>query len=342
VENLRPDQRDFLRAIGGLLLTAGAIVLFIRKSTNDSWGDFALLLVLLVPCVSLYALGLGVFDRELARGARPAINRGLLVTGKRVAPAWQSVLLVLAVILVPLVLLQFLEVLGGSSDDSLNAAWIFTVTAALALYAAFAAGVNYSALLGALSIIVVWLSLWDKILDGPSATTIRWLLLALAAGFVLAAVQLDRMDLRQGVDFVTGAGIAAVAAGVLGLVALGVQYVGRSLAEAFGSASAVSGVRQHQEWDVLLLLVGVALAWYGSRRSARGPTYVGAIALLAFVISVGVQLVKLFGGDQADGAFVGWPLLLLVLGGVALLAGFAQTRPRPVNAAPPPQPPQPA
>jgi len=259
VETLRPEQRDFLRALGGVAIAAGALALFIRKSSNDDWGSLGRLLVLLIPCAALYGLGLGLGDRELAGDARPPLDRGLLVRARRLAPAWQSVLVVLGVVFVPLVLLQFLDAIGGNTDDSLNVAWIFLLTAAAALYAAFATGVSYAALLGSLALIVSWLALCDEVLE-PSASTVRWLLLIVAAGLVVAAFQLERLDVRQAPEFVTGAGLAAVAAAVLGLIGAGVNFIGNSIARAFGTDSTpASGLRQHQEWDILLLLVGVAL-----------------------------------------------------------------------------------
>ena len=105
LEGLEPRQRDVLRILGGLLFTAGALALFVRKANHSQWGDFGRLLVLLVPCAVLFLLGLR------AAAERPATA--------------QSVLLVLAVILVPLTLFQFLALVNGNANDSLNAAWIF-------------------------------------------------------------------------------------------------------------------------------------------------------------------------------------------------------------------------
>lgn len=322
VENLRPEQRDFLRALGGLALMAATLTLFIRKTQHDDWGDFGRLLVLLIPCGLLYLLGLGVGDRELARDARPAVDRGLLVRARRVAPAWQTVLVVLAVILVPFVLLQFIELVGGNTSDSLNTAWVFLVTAALALYAAFGTGVRYASLLAAIALVVSWVALCDKLFD-PSATAIRWILLVAAAGLVVAAVQLERVEVPQAPEFVTAAGLAALIAGLLGLFASAVGFVGNSFFRVIGSRpTQFGGPHQHLEWDVSLLLLAVLLIWYGSRRGVRGPTYVGALALTGFVVSVGIELARIFGGDQAEGSLFGWPLLLLLVGVGALVAGF--------------------
>jgi len=333
VENLRPEQRDFLRALGGLALMAATVTLFIRKAQHDDWGDFGRLLVLLIPCVVLYALGLGFGDRELAGDATPRLDRGLLVRAQRVAPAWQTVHVVLAVFLVPFALFQFLELIGGNSNDSLNVAWIFLVVAALALYAAFATGVRYASLLASLALIVAWLGVCDKVFD-PSATAIRWILLIAAAGLVVAAFQLERLDVKQAPEFVTAAGLAALFAGVLGLFGAAVDFVGNSFFSVVGAQPTdFGGPHQHQEWDVFLLVLAVALVWYGSHRGARGPTYVGGLALAGFVVSVGVELTRIFSREAPQGSFVGWPLLLLLVAAAALFAGFAR---RPVE--PPPDP----
>ncbi len=339
LESLRPEQRDFLRAVGGVAVAAGALALFIRKSSHGDWGSLGRLLILLVPCVVLYGLGLGVADADLARTATPSVDVGLLVRTKdRLARPWQSVLVVLGVVLIPLALAQFVDAIGGDSGTALNAAWIFLVTAALALYAAFATGVSYASLLAGLALIVSWLSFCDKAFN-PSASTFRWLLILAAAGLVAIARALERQDVRQAPEFVTAAGLAAVAAGILGLVGAGVAYVGRAFARSFGTTTpSVNSTRQHVEWDVLLLLVAALLIWYGNRRAARGPAYVGALALSAFVISVGLELTRLFSGNGlSDGGFLGWPALLLVAGAAALLAGFHRLPPAPAE---PPAPPE--
>src|SRR3954452_19767829 len=155
-------RNDLLRTIGGVLLATFAFVLFIRKGQNHRWGDFALLLVLLVPFLALYGAG----------------TSGPALVGPREAPGqrWHAVFVVLAVILAPLTLFQFLHWVGGNTHDSLNAAWIFGLTAVVAGLAARRAGVSYATLLAGLAIVIAWLELWDKILN-PSGTTVRWLLL---------------------------------------------------------------------------------------------------------------------------------------------------------------------
>lgn len=320
---------------------AATLSLFIRKSSHDDWGDFGRLLVLLIPFVLFYGLGLGLGDRELARAAAPPLDRGLLVRSRRVAPAWQTVHVVLAVILAPFVLTQFLELIGGNSNDSLNVAWIFLVIAALALYAAFATGVSYASLLASIALIVSWVSVCDKVFD-PSASAFRWILLVAAGGLLLVAFELERFDVRQAPEFVTGGGLAALAAAVLGLFEVAIQYVGNSFFRVIGSPSVpLNGPRQHLEWDLLLLGLALFMVWYGTRRRARGPVYVGALALTAFIVSVGLELTRLLvDRSPPEGSFFGWPLLLLLVGAAGLLAGFWAPRDEPTEP-PPTEPPLP-
>ena len=59
-------RESLLRIVGALLFASGAAILFIRKNEADAWGEFVQLLVLLIPCVLLYFLGLGLLRPEPA------------------------------------------------------------------------------------------------------------------------------------------------------------------------------------------------------------------------------------------------------------------------------------
>ena len=179
----------------------------------------------------------------------------------------------------------------------------------------------------------------------PVATALRWLFLIAGAALAAAAFALDREGSRVAPELVTAAGVAGLAAGITGLLSLATQLLAGAVASAFGAESDLSGSRQHQEWDVFLLLLALALIWYGVRAAWRGPVYIGALTLFAFIVSVGSEITALFSGDAPSGDLFGWPLLLLVLGGAALLAGLyggGATRPRPDPPAPPASAPPPA
>jgi hypothetical protein len=305
---LTPAQRDALRVTGATIFATGALALFLRKNLQDSWAAFPRLLVLAIPCVLLYGLGTGMI-----RLGRPDDDAAVT--------AWRAAALVFGLILIPFTLFQLVDTLGGDPDKSGHNAWVFAVTAAAGAYAAFVHRLRWGALFGGLAAIVSWIAFWDAVAD-PSATTVRWLFLIAGVALAAAAFRFDRAGAREGTELVTAAGVAGVAAGITGLISLPTQLLGAALAETFGAETDLSGTQQQQEWDVFLLVLALALIWYGMRAVWRGPVYVGAIALLAFILSVGIEVSRIFDGDAPSGDLIGWPLLLLVLGGAALAAGL--------------------
>jgi hypothetical protein len=248
------------------------------------------LVVLLVPCAFLYAMGL--VARFSTGELRP----------------WESVYLVFALVFVPLVLFQFLELIGGDTGAPLNVFWIFLLTAAAAGAAALLAGVRYQLLLGSIALIVSWSALWDEIIGlGDSLGAYRWLLIILAALLLAGAVGLYLLD-REGElgrpsELVTGAGISAVTA------AGGISF---GVVAAQATAAAVPTSPPNTWWNLVLLVVALLLILGGTRLGLRGPTYVGAIGLFIFVFVVGLDLRS----EAPDNSLVGWPLVLLILGAI--------------------------
>ena len=301
------DRRDWLRLLGGLLFATGAVVLAIRKSSEtpaggDPWGDLAILLVLLIPFLVLYGLGMA--------GA----------AGGREAEPWQAVYLVFAVLLAPVVLLQFVETIGGDPGADLNVAWTLAATAALGAAAALIAGATQAGGVGALAGIGAWLFFWDKVLEEPSTDSFRWLLILVAAIYI-AIVYLARRWPRAPKlsGLITAAGLAAIAGAVLGNA--------EPISTLIGAAS--GGLLQPEEpeaatgvgWDLFLLAVSVALIAFSARSGRRGPGLVGGFGLLLFIAIVGSDLAALIEGD-AEGALVGWPLALLLIGAAGVVASF--------------------
>jgi hypothetical protein len=330
---LRPEHRDALRLTGAVFFASGALALFLRKSSQDQWAAFPKLLVLAIPCLLLYGLGTG--DIRLGRADDQAAD-------ERAVPPWRAAALVLGLILVPLMLSQLVDTLGGDPNKSGHTAWVFAATAGASAYAALARGLRWGALFAGLALIISWIAFCDAVFD-PSATALRWLFLVVGVALAVAAFRLDRDGEREGPELVTAAGVAGLAAGITGLIAIFGQIVAGAVATAFGSEPDLSGIQQRQEWDVFLLVLALALIWYGLRAAWRGPVYIGAITLFAFILSVGSEITALF-DDGPTGDLVGWPLLLLVLGAAGLLAGLyggggATRAPAPEAEAPPPEPP---
>lgn len=293
--------------MGGLLLAAGAAALFVRKGAGESWGTFALLLVVLIPAMLLYALAIAGASRAPDWSPEP----------------WRTVLLVSALLILPFAFLQFLEVVGADAGKALWVAGAFAFSAALAAYGVRRARVRYGALLSALALLVTWLIVWVQILAPVSGDTFRVLLVAGAAVLLLIAVSLDRSAGAGAAEVATAGGLAAVLAGVLGIfvgtVVGVVNPIERILSGSHGHRLSVSGLQSFW-WDLYLLVVSVALISAGARIRSRGMGYVGGFGLLIFIISVGSQVTRIESGKQATASLAGWPLVLLILGALGLFA----------------------
>jgi hypothetical protein len=290
--------RDALRKVSGLLVGTALVLMFIRKSSpelGDTYGDFALLLVLLLTFVFLYGIGL----------------IGSIATGGQ--GTWYRVYVVFGVIVLPATLLQFLTWIDGSTDAPLNIAWIFLLTAAAGAVGTLVGRVRYALFLASLAVIVAWLAVWDEILsDGVFADlgTLRGLLIIVSALLLAGAVGVYLADrsafgFQRGSELVTGAAIAAVTAAGISIT---------SFAGLFDEVEGPGIAEASLFWDAVLLIVSLLSIGFGSRFGARGPAYVGGIGLFVFLLVVGFDL----DADAPEGKIAGWPLVLFLIG----LAGF--------------------
>jgi hypothetical protein len=301
------DRRDWLRLFGGLMFGIGALILAFRKlgvlPHSEAWSDLAVFVVLLVPFVVLYGLGVA------GRAGRPDPTR---------AEPWQSVFLVFAVLISPLMLFKLLDLLGGDSNNSWHSVWIFGIMAALGAFAALGVGATQAGGFGALALIAAWLAFWDKVLDNPSGSTVRWLLVIIAAIYVVAAIVLDRRGVRQGASLITAAGLATFMAGTLGafgvLANFSVPLPGLTQ-RTIEAASGGTG------WDIFLLVTSAALIGFSAYTGRRGPGLVGALGLVAFIVLVGGQLIQQLAG-KGEAKLAGWPLVLLIVGAVGIALSF--------------------
>jgi hypothetical protein len=317
---VQPDPRsDWLRLLGGVLLALGGAILFARKA--DDWAAVPLLLAVGIPCAVVFGLG----------------AMGALATGA--VARWHAALMVAGVLLSTLAFGQLWDVVGVNTDSSGFAFLLLGCVTALAAFASFGVGAAYQALLAALAGIATWLFFFDMILDDPGGTTFRWLLLVLCLVYTGAAVALRERDAPQAPELVTAAGIAGVLVGVVGVV----DGAGDAVGGLFFGATPTDGEGQSFVWDLWLLLFSLALVAYGAMAHHRGPAYVGFFGLLAFGIIQGAELNALLGGDEPDSSFVGWPLILIVIGAAGLAAGAAGRKPPPAGTRVPrgPAPPEP-
>jgi hypothetical protein len=317
---IQPDARgDWLRMLGGVLFALGAVVLFARK--GDDWAAFPLLIAVAVPCAIVFGLG----------------ALGALASGE--IARWHAVLMVTGVLLSVLAFGQLWDTVGVNTDTSGFGFLIFACVAGLAAFASFGVGAAYQALLAAVAGIGAWVFFFDMILDEPGATAFRWLMLLLCLVYAGLAFALRDREAPQAPEFVTAAGIAAVSVGLIGVLA----GAGPVLGTLFFGGTPAEGEGQSFIWDLWLLLASLGLVAYGAVARARGPAYVGFVGLLAFVILQGAEVSALIEGEEPDGSFVGWPLILLLVGAAGLAAGAIGRRPPPAGArvpagTPPPEP----
>ena len=97
------DERGGERALGGVLLGVAILVILYRRSIYEPWGDFAIFAVLLAP--TAFLLGLGVLGGR-AGGGLPT--------------RWQTAYAVFGLVLLPLTLYAFLNLVGGDAELELE------------------------------------------------------------------------------------------------------------------------------------------------------------------------------------------------------------------------------
>ena len=289
------DRNDWLRIVGGVMFAAGVLVLLIRKS--GPWSNWVVFFALLIPALLLIG---GAF---VGRG--PAVREG-----------WRAAFLVFGTLLLLVAFFQLVQAAHGHLRGW-NLVWTFAVAGAVAVYTSFALRAPFQTLLGAIFGIVAWLAFWDKVLSNPSGETIQWLLVVLAVIYFVVAIVLARAGRAQYLDLITAASLAAV---------LAAAFTFAGLAPRFGGVSAVSAIpsgvpKPSQGWNIFLLVVSLASIGFGSRGPTRGPSYIGALGLTAFIGLVGVDAVHRISGGSAGGV-AGWPLILLILGVLIAAAGF--------------------
>jgi hypothetical protein len=321
VRDSRRDLIDLSRSAGGILLAAGALVLLSRKTHHSGADGLWRTLIVLVPAILLYMLSLGVLEPPESERGQP----------------WRAVLLVTSIVLFPEGLLALLAWLGAPPNDALWSACVLGVTAVLAGYAAGRARVPYAAFVAALTALVAWLVVWAQIIGDPSTVTVRWLLVAAGALLCGIAAAFARRETIGAREVATAGGLAAVAAGAIGVFVgyfagiTGSLYLGSGIAEESQASQIQTGQLEGVQsfgWDLYLLLISLGLVLVGSRVRSRGLAYVGTFGIGIFTVSAGAQIARVSQGHPPDGGVGGWAIVLIVLGAAGLLAPVALARRR--------------
>ena len=256
------------------------------------------------------------FDAEWGRGIHAAYTSlaAIVVLGWAIASpvaerprAYVSILLLAGFYFVGSALSQWAQVLGAEGGGAGTVTWIALLLTLLAAWLAREKRSAIMTLVAAVAATAALLAFVEWVFEpDETAATFRYLLLVAALAFGLAAVRLRDAHRRHAVSFVDAAGLAIIAIGVALLVETFVPiifggFLGEG-AEDFAENAAWG-------WELVLVAGGFGLIAYSAVDREPGPAYLGVGALALFATLAGLP-----GEDGAS--LIGWPILLLLLGGV--------------------------
>jgi hypothetical protein len=291
-----PPHRGPLIAAGAVVLATGLALAEVRIDADQLAPPFHLLALGLAAAITL-ALGLQAPNE----GGRP--------------PAYQSVLLVTGLLLLYPALLRLADVLGAELVDGFPAGeltWVSVVEAGVALYAGVRRRSAICLLIAAIAGATALLSGWQWIFDNDTFTASRWLLLACSVALALGSLVLRAGQPREHELLVDGAGLA--------ILAIGVQAIGSYFQQSLNLFGLPSGPILPGFWEFVLLAAGCGAVAYGALERSPGPAWLGVANLLVFVIVAGLQ---------SGQTLYWWPLVLILLGAVGLVAGLRPRQPLP-------------
>lgn len=286
--------RGPLAASGALLLTAGLLMAELRLN----WPAGA----------------------ELGLDGFAAVSFGAMVAGSELElgrpRSYQVVLALCALVLAGAALVGLARLIAAPADAG-TVAWTLSVFAALALALAVTRNLAFGTLVAGAAGAAAAVAWVQRLAHPAGSGTARAVLLGTCVGFVVASLGLRDARPRHAVALVNLAGLCALA--ILGLLAsdrLGALSVGHGLTVAPLAAAPVGW-----GWKFFLLFAGLGLIAYAAVDQEAGAAYLGALLLAG-----AVALIALAGGRDS---VVGWPLILLAVGGAVLLAAQRPSRPLP-------------
>jgi len=312
IDRLRPHpHRGDVIAAGAVPLAVAAVVIELRMTQWSLGPRFAVVALIALLLVTMGWLA------ELEGEAPRAYHSMLLVSG-------------LVPLLVALVL--FAEVLGSSRPPGAGGfAWVFAVEALIALAAGRRANSGVCTLIAALAAAVAVEAFVAWVFEPHGVGTFRAILLLLTLVFAAGALCLRDRRRRHAVQLINAAGIVSL---VLGATYLLAAAVSSALHATSGFLSYGPQVTAPFGWKLYLVAVGLGLIAYAAVDREWGPAYIGVAVLATFTLLVGLP-------TSARGSLVGWPLFLLIVGGVGLAIGLRPIRPLPPEPPTRPLPPEP-
>jgi hypothetical protein len=290
-----PAHRGPLIASGAVVLAAGLALEELRLNASVGNGFHLVFLALAAGLV----LGLGL--------QAPVEEDG--------PPAYQSVVLVTGLLLLYAALLTLAEVLGadfGADFPGGAFTWTSLVLAVVALWAAMFLRSSICMLIAAIAVGIAVLSALNWILGADSQGPYRAALLLLALAMTLGSLALRSERPRHAAQLVNAAGLAILAIPLVALAGAAVAIIG-----IFGGSP---GTLLPSFWELVVLAAACGLIAYGAVDRAPGAAYLGSANLVAFIAVTGLV---------SDETLRWWPLILLALGGAAMVAGLRPRAPLP-------------
>jgi len=290
----------------GDLIAAGAVPLAVGLLAAElrlGWSKQATLAVTVVAAASLLGMAL-LSPLEFARPR-----------------SYQVVLLVTGLVLTLLAIFELANVLDAPRAAK-TSAWMAALFALIASGCAWWRNAWICTLLAALSWVATLVALVDWLFAAGDRASVRYVLLGAVAALVLGSVLLRGGRPRHAAALVVAAGLAVVAIVVLLLID---RYAPRLLATYFSGRLEPSSARAGVAWgwELVVLAAGCGLVAFSGADHERAPGYLGVVTLLGFVALVAPVN---RGGARS---IVGWPLALLVIGGLAIASGLRPSRPLP-------------
>jgi hypothetical protein len=295
LELLRPPaHRGPLIAAGTVLFTVGIVLTELRL--EDELALWLRLLIMAATAAVIYGIGI----QATPEGGRPA--------------AYQSVLLVCGLLVLELALLDLGDLLTEGDGDvgSGTLAWTSALLCAAALFPAVRRNSAICAMLAGVAAGVGVLAFADKLFDFETQTAFRWILLVLAIGFVLLSLGLRGASPRHAELMVITAGLATF---TIVLLAATVVLLGAVTPFGGDSDNVLPGF-----WEFIVLGAGCGLIAYGAVDRVPGAAWLGVAHLAGFVLAASAN---------ADDTLLWWPLILLALGGGAMVVGLRPRQPLP-------------
>jgi hypothetical protein len=316
IDRLRPDpDRGWALAAGAVALAVATVVIEIRMRQWGTGGRFVV----------------------------PAIVGALTLTIAWLAPRnpeplpWLSALLVAGLLTLIIALVELSKLLGASHSPGAGAVfWTFAVEAALAFGLAVTFNSGISVLIAGLAGSIAGIALIYWLFSPHGVSTFRAIVIVETALLVAAAWRVHGSRRRHAVQLINTAGLLALAL-ALTFAAFAAFSVATPQLGAIGQP-ALPGAPGFG-WKLYVVVVGAALILYAMLEREPGPAVIGTAVLYVFAVMAGLT-------GLGHGSIVGWPLILLIVGGAGIAFGLAPRAaagsPPPVVPPPPPPPPPPA